>query len=163
MADKIPFATATIAQIYLAQGKIDQAESIYRDLLAADANDRQAVDGLEEIDRRREAAQANQFDDQVLLELIGEDVDCSWRISPAGRRRARRVLGGDGQLTLRLAGFPRGVGNLGIDHALGDNCGLLKLPPPPKATLAAVAVGLLAAEGRFVSIAHSKLVQLKLT
>jgi tetratricopeptide (TPR) repeat protein len=154
LADKapLPIATATIARLYMLQGKLQQAETIYRQLLKESPDDARLVEGLAEVQRRAETAQALS-DDRVELRVLGDAFVCNWVISDEGRRRARLVLGGEGQLVLRLASFPSDPGRPSEDRPLAEETGTLVLPLV-RATLVAAAVGLRASDGRFTSIAH---------
>jgi len=156
-----PFATATVARIYLDQGKLDQAEQIFVQLLERRPGDEQLEEGLAEVRRRRDAQQTAQSSDAIDVQPADEGVSCRWQVSSAGRHRARLVAGNDGALTLRLACFPTQPDAEPVDTPLEADTGVLARPVTPKATLAAAAVGLLTGDGQFVAIAHSKIVALK--
>ena len=50
-----PFDTLTMARIHLDQGNLDEAEKIYRRLAGKDPHDRDALSGLADIRRLRQA------------------------------------------------------------------------------------------------------------
>ena len=154
LADRapLPIATATIARLYMLQGKLQQAETIYRNLLRESPGESRLLEGLAEVQRRAETAQALSGD-RVELRVLGDAFVCNWVISAEGRQRAELVLGGQGQLVLRLASFPSDPGRPPEDRPLAEETGTLVLPLV-RATLVAAAVGLRAADGRFASIAH---------
>lgn len=156
------FATATIASIYVQQGKLQEARAIYRQLLQERPDDRTLRDGL----RRVEAMIAEQRDerpadgrggDRVELSRRDGNLHCRWSITDEGQQRAQLVLGGQGQLTLRLVGFPAVNDLPPRDETLDAAGGTLELPRPPGSTLVSAAVGLLDDSGRFASIVHCDL------
>ena len=157
-----PFATATIAQIYLQQGKLEQAKAMFERLLRDDPNDERLKAGLREADRRlaSDDERPSLSTESVMLKLAEGKPRCHWSLTPSAKERAERVLGSRGQLTLRLVGFPADPGLMPHDTPLKQETGALTLVPPPGALLIAASVGVLNQENRFVSIAHSDLVQL---
>ena len=160
------FAPATIARIYLDQGKLDEAERIYRQLLERAPADAALAGALAEIERRRGIAPGSELADSVDLALSesGHTLSCLVRVSQAGCTRAQLVTGGDGKLVLRLACFPVDPDAPPYDTALDgprDDGTQLSLSLPEGALLAAASVGLLGDDGTFTSIAHSKILQVK--
>ena len=155
---KTPFSTATMARIFLDQGRLDQAEAIYRDLLARRPGDELLEQGLAEVERRRQADIAPDLPDHVRLAVEGGTLCCSWEVSDRGRQRAELVAGSSGAIVLRISGFPSDPDRTSTDTEVAE-AGELSLPLPPQAQLLAAAVGLRTAEGQFVSIAHSGIIQ----
>lgn len=157
-----PIATATIARIYMKQGMLDEAEALYRRLLQEQPNDARLMMGLAEVERRRAQKDLCPTDCQVALE-VGEDrLECRWRISDEGRRRAGLVLGADGRLTLRLVTFPVDARRPHQDIQVEMTQGQIGLKPPSsRSQLLAAAVGLMGENERFVAIAHAEAVALQ--
>ncbi|MCB9556673.1 MAG: tetratricopeptide repeat protein [Deltaproteobacteria bacterium] len=156
-----PFVTPTVARIYLDQGKLDQAEQVFKKLLEAHPDDDDLKEGLAEIARRRSTEQReNTQDDGVQVEVDGSSLRCRWSTSPSGRHRAELVAGQPGDLVLRVVGFPHTPDSAPDDTALTEQQGMLTVDAPD-ALMAAASVGLFTKDGQFVSIAHSKIVQLK--
>jgi hypothetical protein len=157
--ERPPIATATIAQIYKMQGKIEQAEGIYLELLGERPDDPRLQRGLAEVRRLLEEARSATFvpssDDHVSIERSGDTLRCTFAVTDSGQRRAGLVLDGEGRLTLRLVVFPSQAGKPAQDIQLQSSVGSLTLKPPDRAKLVAASVGLLAEDGSFVSIAHS--------
>ena len=84
-----PIATATVAKLYLGQGKLDRAEQIYRSLLARAPKDPRLLRGLTEVQRRRERLQSAADDgDRVALELRDGKLRCTFQVTGPGRARA---------------------------------------------------------------------------
>ncbi len=159
----VPFDTATVGSIYLDQGKLNQAEQIFRRVLERHPEDRRCQAGLAEIERRREAdgaAVVDTVEAEVSPRGGGGTIVCRFKVSDRGLARARMVTGEDGRLTLRLLGFPADQDPTPVDTPLETESGAVEVSSPGGATLAAVAVGLLTVSGAFVSIAHSKIIQL---
>lgn len=154
--EPLPFTTPTIARLYLQQGKLDEAEAIYRALRKERPADPRIAEGLAEVERRRQSPEVGgSSEDAVELRAAkDETLECSYRVSEAGRRRASLVLGGEGALTLRLCAFPGGKQE---DLPLAEACGAVALPSSLRAPVIAAAVGLRDANGRFVAIAHGAL------
>ena len=169
MSDRKPIATLTIARIYAQQGKLGQSVEVYERLRAAAPEDTSLAEELAEV-KRRLAAEANAPApdlDSLAVERADEAeasekprLRCRWRVSDAGGQRARLVLGSDGQLTLRVAGFPADSDAATRDTTIDSFDGSLLVSPPPGASLVAASVGLLDDEGNFASIAHCDMVQL---
>lgn len=161
-ASKQPIATPTIARIYAQQGKLPQSRDIYRRLLEATPDDPALTAELATVEARL-SAQGEEPEpelDSLTVELSKQRLRCRWRVSDEGHVRARLVLGGDGQLTLRLAGFPADPEVATRDTSLDAASGSLQLSPPPGCSLVTAAIGLLDEDGTFVSIAHCDMVQL---
>jgi hypothetical protein len=155
--EPLPFTTPTIARLYMQQGKLDEAEAIYRALQKQRPADPRVAEGLAEVERRRQApAEAGGAGEDAveLRAAAGDALECSYRVSEAGRRRATLVLGGEGTLTLRLCAFPGGKQE---DVALSGDEGAVAVPAALRAPVIAAAVGLRDANGRFVAIAHGAL------
>ncbi len=165
-----PIATPTIARIYAQQGKLDQSAEVYRQLLASTSEDDPIAAALAtelaavEQRRQHEAAAPPQELDSLSVETSTEGgrkgLRCRWCISEAGKERARLVIGCDGQLTLRLAGFPAHGEVATRDTSLEQLEGAILVSPPAGATLVTSSVGLLDEDGNFASIAHCDMVKL---
>lgn len=154
--DDQPFATATLAQIYRGQGRLLQARSIYEQLLREQPDDAQALRGLEQVQAELAAllAQAAGGEETLALAASAEGLALSWSVTARGLERARLVLGAEGDLILRLVGFPFDPGLSLRDHPIDALTGSRSLPPPTGARVACAAVGMLADDGRFAAIAH---------
>jgi hypothetical protein len=152
--DALPFATATIARLCMLQGKLERAEALYRQLLQERPKDPRLIEGLGEVLRRKGAPASTPGGDQVRLRIEGEALVCSWTITEEGQERARRVLGGHGELILRLMSFPIDPRQPAKDQPLDRLSGDLVLPSAESVCLLAASVGLIGADGRFVSITH---------
>ena len=155
-----PFATATVARIYLAQGKLDQAEAIFRELRARRPDDPVPARGLAEVAARRRAlADAAAAE---ALELTWRDgaLRCRWRVTEAGVARGRLLLADGGRadggaLVLHLAGFSAAGPTGAREIPLAARQGEMDAAPPAGALALAVAVGLRAGD-RFVPIVHHR-------
>lgn len=153
--DAPPIATATVARLYMEQGKLDQAEQIYRGLLRDSPQDPRILQGIEEVRRRRDELLGASSDDVVALEPLPDgELTCRWRVSVEGRARAGLVLGGNGTLVLRIVAFPIAPESRPRDLELDRDAGQASLTPPEGASLVGAAVGLRAGDGTFVSITH---------
>jgi hypothetical protein len=159
--DELPFATPTIARLYMLQGKLGEAEAIYRALAEESPDDPRVRDGLAEVQRRRQAPAADSARGSDLgcrVELraaAGGTLECSYAVSEAGRRRASLVLGEAGTLTLRAVAFPAAEQE---DLELPGAQGVLALPARfAAAPVVVAAIGLRDGGGRFVAIAHGSL------
>jgi len=156
--EPLPFTTPTIARLYMLQGKLDEAEAIYRALEVDRPGDPRIEEGLAELQRRRQSpGLAASGEDRVELRGSAQGeaaISCSYRVSEAGRRRALLVLGGEGTLTLRICAFPGGKQE---DLELPGSEGAVALPASLRAPVIAAAIGLRDETGRFVAIAHSTL------
>lgn len=151
-----PIATATVARLYMEQGKLDQAEGLYRRLLRDRPDDERLKAGLAEVQRRREG-QLDQSGsgDRVTLELDPAGaVRCRWHITEEGQASARLVLGESGRLVLRVVAFPIRPNSTPADTDLDAPTGEATVEPPRGASLVGAAVGLLGSDGGFVSITH---------
>ena len=157
MAEKepLPITTATIARLYQLQGKLERAESLYRQLLAECPEDPRLAEGLAEVIRRKNVETGAADGDRVELRPRGDAFICTWSISEEGLRRARLVLGEDGVLTLRILSFPVDKSRPPKDRPLPGLSGTEVLPSLSQGSILGVAVGLLAGADRFVSIAHN--------
>jgi len=143
------------------QGKLEQAEQIYRQLLLADAGDPRLREGLAEVQRRRAGALADPSSaDSVGLRQDGDALLCIWRVSGEGQARAA-LVGHGGRLVLRMVAFPIASDAAPKDIPLPDASGQIQVEPPRGASLVGAAVGLLGADGGFVSIAHCLPLSLK--
>lgn len=155
--DDPPIATATVARLYMEQGKLTQAERLFRLLLVRSPLDPALSSGLAEVQRRRELAAAPTGADRISLGLDDAEVACTWHVTAEGLDRARLVLDGTGQLSLKVATFPihpaSETGQI-IPLPAEQLTGVIRLETPPGATMIAAAVGLAAATGRFVAVAH---------
>lgn len=160
MDESPTFTTVTVGRIYLEQGKLDQAEEIFRRVLAERPDDVRSREGLAEVARRRAADAAERAADGVDLQLAAGELVCRWSVSPGGRHRAALVAGSGGKLVLRVAGFPAAPDAPPADTVLAADSGELRLAPPQGAHLVAAAVGLRTTGERFVAIAHTRLVPL---
>lgn len=153
-----PIATATVARLYMEQGRLEQAERLYQALLRQRPRERALVEGLAEVRRRIELTAAPADGDRVTLESgEGGAVTCRWRVTSEGLTRARLVLEGDGELILHVVGFPAAKDAEGSSIPLDIDQGFegnTSLTPPRGATMIAAAVGLRSAAGRFVAAAH---------
>jgi len=149
----LPFATATIARLYMAQGKLTQAEALYQQLLRDSPDDPRLTAGLAEVQRRLHSGGAPVSADQVALAAAGDRLTCTWNITEEALGRARALSPDPARLVLRLMVFPLGPEQKPADTALEALQGSLELDPPPGTALIAAAVGLLGEE-RFHSIAH---------
>ena len=150
-----PFATATIARLYMLQGKLEQAEAIYRQLLEERPREVRLLEGLAEVQRRLQARLEPPAGDDR-LELVWERgrIRCRYTVTADGQRRAGLLLGCSGTLVLRLHAFPSSPGEGPIDRPLERPAGELELTAPEKASVVAAAVGLTGPGDRFVAIAH---------
>jgi hypothetical protein len=150
----LPIATPTIARLYMLQGKLQQAEALYRQLLQESPEDARLLDGLAEVRRRAEAAHAPAAD-RVEVRILGDAYVCTWAVTEEGQHRARLVLNAPGELVLRLASFPADPERAPEDRPLTEAAGTLVLPPiSGRCVLVAAAVGVLSADRRFASITH---------
>lgn len=162
---KHPIATQTIARIYVQQGKLDQAIAVYEHLLEAHPHDEALIRELAVVRGKVDAQGDLPLPDLDALMVDRTDdippkIRCRWRISEDGGGRARLVLGADGQLTLRLSGFPENAAGKPDDIAIDTHDGTLIIAPPAGAILLTAAIGLLDDDGNFASVAHCDLVQL---
>jgi hypothetical protein len=153
-----PFATATVARLYMEQGKLEQSERLYQQLLKQRPRESALIEGLAEVRRRIELTAAPATGDRVNLEAgEGGAVICRWCVTSEGLARARLVLEGDGDLILQVVGFPAAKDAEGSAIPLDTDQGFegsTSLVPPHGATMIAAAVGLRSAAGRFVAAAH---------
>ena len=157
-----PFATATVADLYLKQGKLDQAEQVYRKLLQKTPHDPRIQHQLAEVLRRRKKREESAAPrDGVDLELQEDQLRCTWTVTDQGRARAELVLGSVGQLALRVVAFPTDPTPEPLDTPLAETAGELTLVPPVGAALVGASVGLLGQDARFVSIAHCRPITLQ--
>jgi hypothetical protein len=156
--EPLPFTTPTIARLYMLQGKLDEAETIYRALQAERPDDPRLGKGLAEVQRRREDPElAGEPGELSTVELLGDacgGLECRYSVSEAGRRRAGLVLDAEGALTLRICAFP---GEERADLPLAAPNGAVSVPDAVKGPVIAAAVGLRDEGGRFVAIAHGSL------
>ena len=153
--DPLPIATATIARLCMIQGKLEQAKLLYGQLLRENPRDRRILAGLADVERREKAREAPSPSANKLEIYVQDGATwCRWQVTEEGLRRARLVLGQAGDLILRLIPFPLSPARPPSDTPLPELSGKLALSPPSQTALLAGAVGLLAAEGRFVSIVH---------
>lgn len=150
---QLPIATATIARLYMVQGKLDQAEAIYRELLKDGPDDQRLLDGLAEVQRQHTLAQAPTAEDRLALRREGNGLRCLWSVTDAGQRRAQLLLAGPSRLVLRLMPFPANPQQPAHDSELASLTGESIVPLPPGAQVLAAAVGLHGPD-RFVSIVH---------
>lgn len=151
----LPFATATIARLYMLQGKLEQAEEIYRKLLEERPGDRRLLEGLAEVQQRlRARLEPLPGDDRLELDWQGTRLRCRWVVTPSGLRRAELTLGAPGSLVLRLLAFASSAPPASQDHSLPGSSGELELPAPEGALVLAAAVGLGGEGNRFAAIAH---------
>jgi tetratricopeptide (TPR) repeat protein len=157
-----PIATQTIARIYVQQGKLEQAEAIYVQLLELSPGDAQLEKELAEVKKKRQESPASPSLQKEGLELSksAETLQCRWTVTTRGVARARLVLGCDGQLTLRVAGFPADPEVATKDMVLDKLSGSLAFASPPGSSLVTASIGLLDAEGVFASIVHCDMVEL---
>lgn len=156
-----PFETATVARIYLAQGLLDQAESLFRRLLVAAPDCADLRAGLQEVRHRRQAELALQVRDKIAVDLQGSKLRCRWDVTADGRGRAARLLGQEqAQLVLRVVAFPLDPERPLLDLPLQRDQGKRTVDAPEGARLLVVSVGLLGADASFVSVAHSETVKL---
>jgi hypothetical protein len=143
------------------QGKLDQAESIYRALLAERPDDPRLTRGLAEVQRRQQGPETLPGEgDHVTLAARGEGLRCSWQVTEQGQARARLVLAAPGRLALRLVSFPITAGSSPVDTHLSQTAGEL-IVTPPAGDLIGAAVGLLSDAGDFVSITHCRPLRLR--
>lgn len=151
----LPFATATIARLYMLQGKLEQAEVIYRELLEERPGDQRLLEGLAEVQQRlRARLEPLPGDDRLELDWQGNRLRCRWVVTPSGLHRAELLLGAPGSLVLRLLAFASSAPAASEDHPLPRSSGELELPAPEKALVLAAAVGLCGEGNRFAAIAH---------
>jgi hypothetical protein len=150
----LPFATATIARLYMSQGKLAQSEAIYRRLLDESPDDSRLLSGLAEVQRRSQAKLLPLAGgDRVELVWQGAELRCKFVVTEEGERRARLVLKGAGELVVRLHAFPQRGETPPLDQPLPGTTGEIELAVPQQAKVLAAAVGLRQAD-RFVAIAH---------
>jgi len=151
-----PIATATVARLYMEQGKLDQAALIYRNLLDLDPQDIRLASGLAEVQRRRDGlAEISGTGDGVRLERVADGgVVCQWRVTDEGQARGSLALGRTGRLVLRVVAFPMGPQTTVQDIELSSPTGEMRIDPPAGAELVGAAVGLLGGERAFASITH---------
>jgi hypothetical protein len=165
-----PIATPTIARIYAQQGKLSQSAEVYQQLLKSTAADDPLAatlsSELSAVQRRLQSEQAappqelDSLSVETATEASGKRLRCRFCISDAGTKRARLVIGGEGQLTLRVAGFPAHGEVATRDTSLDQSEGTVLVSPPAGASLVTAAIGLLDEDGNFASIAHCDMVQL---
>lgn len=149
-----PFTTATIARLYMVQGKLAQSEAIYRRLLEESPDDSRLLNGLAEVQRRSQAKlQPLAGGDQVELIWQGDQLRCKFAVTAEGERRARLVLQGAGELVVRLHAFPHRADSAPVDQLLPGTNGEIDLAVPQQSRVLAAAIGLRQAD-RFVAIAH---------
>jgi hypothetical protein len=149
-----PIATATVAWLYMEQGKLDQAEQLYRRLQAEDPDDPRPQRGLAEVQRRRQSQLAGSGD-QLTLERCAGGLRCRWLVTEEGRARAELVLGRQGSLVLRVVAFPIDPSVPPGDTLLAGPSGEIQVQPPAGASVVGAAVGLRGESGDFVSITHT--------
>lgn len=155
-SDPLPIATATVARLYMEQGKLEHAEQLYRELIADEPDDLRLTQGLAEVRRRQELLRAPPSGDHVTLEPHPRGLRCRWQISEEGRGRAALVLGREGTLVLRLVAFPLRPTTPPQDTRLSGAEGEMELGAPEGARVVGAAVGLCSADGEFVSITHTR-------
>lgn len=171
-----PFLTVTVAEIYERQGKLDQAKDILQQILAADPTHARAPEQLERVQAQIHALalvaettpashgaphETSQAADWITLRTDAGMLQCEWRVTPDGRRRAEYVLEGPGALTLRQAHFASDRDSAVIDVPLDRDQGSLSLSFPAGASVVSAALGLQNGDGRFVAIAHTDHISLE--
>lgn len=168
-----PIRTRSMARLLAAQGHRERALEVYEDLLReqpGDASLRHEAAALRiEPESTTPVAEASSLprpsevepvrgDDQVSgARLEGHRAHVRWRVTDAGRRRAQQVLGGDGELALRvvlLSPDPTTVVRSRThEHTVEAAEGERMLEDVPHDARVFVAVGL-RHQGRFAAIAH---------
>ena len=152
-----PIATRTMAELLIDQGHLERAIGILRGL-----GDDSAKDRLREVESRltRERLQkvaAAHSDHGVAIFAERDARAVGWNIDEPGIRRARALLGTDGELTLRIvtveADPAHAVSSRRVDRGPIERRGAALLDAGPAARLV-ISVGLCSGD-RFVSIAHA--------
>jgi hypothetical protein len=154
-----PIRTRSLARLLEDQGHLERALSMVRELAAESAGDEELARWAGHLERRVAESVLRARSPRLGVEIVVAAGlrGVLWKIDDAGLGRARALLGGQGELTLRVVRILRGA-----DHSVESRqedrrplepSGWALLDAPPKARLV-VSVGL--AEGaRFVSIAHA--------
>ena len=73
--DAPPGATVTLANLYLQQGHIDDAETAFAEVLEREPENREARSGLEEVKRRRAAEMGGDYPDDEPRAAVAADVN----------------------------------------------------------------------------------------
>ncbi len=151
-----PIETETIARLYMKQGLLEEAESLFLRLVERRPHEQRLKDGLSEVRRRMVGRLPSQGDSEVTLAAADGKVRCSWKISEQGLARARPLLdgAGGGRLTVRAVSFPLNPRRPHQDIQVERKEGTIALRPPPMAVMVSAAVGLQGEDDRFVAIAH---------
>lgn len=168
-----PIRTRSMARLLAAQGHLERALEVYEALLReqphdislrheaaalrADPEAATPVAGASSLPRPTEV-EPFRGDERVSgVRLEGARAHVRWRVTEAGRRRAQQVLGGDGELALRvvlLSADPTMVVRSSTrEHAAEADEGERTLEDVPREARVFVAVGL-RHQGRFAAIAH---------
>lgn len=166
--DDQPFITATVARLHMNQGNLDLAEAMFGALLKTRPNDPELINGLSELRMRRdlEQGQTESRGGTLHVEFHPQNnkVICRWTVTPSGTARAMLVLGKEGALTLRLAGYPYSLEPTQrefLDTPLETSTGVMALDPPAHALMIAASIGLISDDGHYASIAHCEMVPLR--
>jgi hypothetical protein len=168
-----PIRTRSMARLLAAQGHRERAVAIYEELLARDGEDVTLRSEVVAV-RRGELVEAPVLPEPpagrepLRLPDSGDRLLCQgepsagfslrWHVTEAGLRRARAVLGGDGELAIRMIGiYPdpdRVVRSEVTEHGPVLPSGEWQTPALADAVRCFAAVGLRRAE-RFVAIVHA--------
>jgi hypothetical protein len=167
-----PIRTRSMARLLAAQGHRERALVIYEELLGRNSEDRALADEAAAV-RRGEPVEAPGLPEpppdleRVSMPAIGDRLQCEgepeaglllrWNITEAGQRRARAVLGRDGELTIRVICIrpdpERVVRSEVTEHGPVEPSGQWQTPALPATVRCFAAVGLREGE-RFVAIVH---------
>lgn len=152
-----PIPTRTMAELLIDQGHLERAIGILRGLGDDDARARlRAVESRLIRERLQKVAGAH-TDRGVAIYAERDSRAVGWAIDELGIRRARALLGTDGELTLRIvtveADAAHAVSSRRVDRSPIERRGSQLLDAGPAARLV-ISVGLCSGD-RFVSIAHA--------
>ena len=152
----LPFATPTVARLFTSQGRLTQAESIYRTLLDDDPENAQLQQELNALLERIDAEAAKAVvHDRIRIEISeGGLLGCSYRITPAGEARAQLVLNQIGQRALQVLALAVDQGPMVQTLPVKATEGELLVDLPRGTRSVAVAIGVTDHAERFVAIAH---------
>jgi hypothetical protein len=168
-----PIRTHSMARLLASQGLHARALAIYEELLAQNNQDEQLRREAQALRRGEpieppvlpdprgalDASSLPDGGDQLQCDALGSGFDLRWRITEGGQRRARAVLGGAGELAVRVVAIrpdPHQVVRSEITErgpvAAAD---AWQTPPLPADARCFAAVGLRDGE-RFVAIVHAR-------
>ncbi|MBI2894804.1 MAG: DUF4912 domain-containing protein [Deltaproteobacteria bacterium] len=169
------FETLTMAEVYAAQGLVEQASKIARAIALREPDNAAAAALASKLEAQIEAAKPppgpppgplfldleeppDRYGEDVVSLLMVEPslVYVYWEVTEGGRAGARASLGGDGHLTLRFFSAraeETSIRDEPLDH--GRDVGEFFFHGVVAGARHRVAIGLRSADGRFAPIAHS--------